>query len=54
MIEDIEGLWAPIAEKDDWSLFSDKLQQTEIMRQAYDFPIEVADDGSWALSAAQA
>lgn len=54
VIEDIEGLWAPIAEKDDWSLFSDKLQQTETMRQAYDFPIEVADDGSWALSAAQA
>ena len=54
VIEDIEGLWAPIAERDDWSLFSDKLQHTESMRQAYDFTVEVADDGTCALSDAQA
>lgn len=34
LIEDVETLWAPIAEADDWSLFSRKLEEIEQMRVA--------------------
>ncbi|MCA0316846.1 MAG: YdiU family protein [Proteobacteria bacterium] len=35
LIEDVEGLWASIAERDDWSLFQAKLDQIERARKAY-------------------
>ncbi|MBL8568819.1 MAG: YdiU family protein [Phreatobacter sp.] len=35
LIEDVEGLWADIAERDDWSLFQAKLDQIELARKAY-------------------
>ncbi|MEQ1619339.1 MAG: protein adenylyltransferase SelO family protein [Terricaulis sp.] len=34
LIEDIEALWAPIAESDDWSLFAAKLGEIDEARQA--------------------
>jgi serine/tyrosine/threonine adenylyltransferase len=34
LIDDVEGLWAPIAERDDWSLFEAKLAQLAEMREA--------------------
>lgn len=51
---DIEALWEPIAQDDDWSLFTEKLAQTEAMRAAYGFEPQAADDGAFALSVAQA
>jgi len=35
LIEEVEALWAPIAERDDWTLFHAKLEDIELMRQAY-------------------
>lgn len=35
LIDDVEGLWAPIAERDDWSLFESKLRDIALMREAY-------------------
>lgn len=35
LIEDVEALWAPIAEHDDWRPFQDKLAAIEMVRQAY-------------------
>ncbi|HEY8566788.1 MAG TPA: YdiU family protein [Beijerinckiaceae bacterium] len=35
LVEDVEALWAPIAERDDWSAFAAKLQAIETMREAY-------------------
>jgi hypothetical protein len=35
LIEEVEGLWAPIAERDDWSQFAAKLAQIEQARRAY-------------------
>jgi len=35
LIEDVEALWAPIAEHDDWSAFTAVLAEIEQMRQAY-------------------
>ena len=35
LIEEMEGLWAPIAEHDDWSAFNAALAEIEEMRQAY-------------------
>lgn len=35
LIEEVEALWAPIAEKDDWSLFEAKLAQIEQARRAF-------------------
>jgi uncharacterized protein YdiU (UPF0061 family) len=35
LIEEVEGLWAPIAERDDWSLFRAKLDGIELARKAY-------------------
>jgi hypothetical protein len=34
IIEEVEALWAPIAERDDWSLFEAKLQQVAEIRDA--------------------
>ena len=35
LIEEVEALWAPIAERDDWGLFRAKLEAIEGMRRAY-------------------
>lgn len=35
LIEEVEGLWAPIAERDDWSLFHAKLERIEAARKAF-------------------
>lgn len=35
LIEEVEALWAPIAERDDWSLFAAKLDQIERAREAH-------------------
>ncbi|WP_421988988.1 protein adenylyltransferase SelO family protein [Roseococcus sp.] len=35
LIEEVEALWAPIAERDDWQPLHDKLAAIEVMRQAY-------------------
>jgi uncharacterized protein YdiU (UPF0061 family) len=35
LIEEMEALWAPIAESDDWSAFTDALTEIEEMRLAY-------------------
>ena len=35
LIDEMEALWAPIAESDDWSAFNAALGEIEEMRQAY-------------------
>jgi uncharacterized protein YdiU (UPF0061 family) len=35
LIEEVEGLWAPIAERNDWALFHAKLDRIERARKAY-------------------
>ena len=35
LIDEMEALWAPIAERDDWSEFHRVLGEIEEMRQAY-------------------
>lgn len=35
--DEIERLWAPIAERDDWSLFEAKLNDIAVLREAYGF-----------------
>ena len=35
LIEEMEAIWAPIAERDDWSLFHDTLAEIAVMREAY-------------------
>ncbi|NEU12807.1 YdiU family protein [Methylobacterium sp. BTF04] len=35
LIEEVEALWAPIAERDDWSAFTDTLAHIEAMAEAY-------------------
>lgn len=35
LYDDVEALWAPIVEKDDWSEFESKLAHIEMARQAY-------------------
>ena len=35
LIEDVEAIWAPIAESDDWSVFHAKLKAIDEMREAY-------------------
>ena len=37
VIEEIEGLWSPIAENDDWSEFENKLTAIEELRRAMDW-----------------
>ena len=53
VIEEIEALWEPIAEKDDWSAFEQKLADTRTMAEAYGFSPIVADGGQKALAAAE-
>jgi serine/tyrosine/threonine adenylyltransferase len=36
VIEEVEGLWAPIAERDDWSAFEAKLAAIAQLREAMD------------------
>ncbi|MEZ5922526.1 MAG: YdiU family protein [Parvularculaceae bacterium] len=36
LIDEVEAIWAPIAEKDDWSKFGEKLAAIEAMRAALD------------------
>jgi uncharacterized protein YdiU (UPF0061 family) len=36
LIEDVEGLWAPIAESDDWSRFESVIADIRIMGEAYE------------------
>lgn len=35
LIDEIEAIWAPIAEKDDWSLFEDKIEDIRLMGHVY-------------------
>jgi hypothetical protein len=42
VIEEVEGLWAPIAEADDWSAVTAKLQAIEALREALDIAAPVA------------
>ncbi|MEX0956094.1 MAG: YdiU family protein [Rhizobiaceae bacterium] len=35
LIDEVEAIWAPIAEKDDWTAFQDKLAAIAEMREAY-------------------
>ena len=35
LIDEVEAIWAPIAERDDWSLFEQTLAEIAEMRQAY-------------------
>jgi hypothetical protein len=35
LIEEMEALWAPIAERDDWSAFGAALDEIDEMREAY-------------------
>ena len=37
LIDEIEGLWAAIADRDDWEPFTAKLARLEATRQAYGF-----------------
>ena len=37
LIDEVEAIWAPIADQDDWSLFEAKLEAIAQMRNAYDF-----------------
>ena len=37
LIDEVEAIWSPIAEQDDWSLFEAKLEAIAQMREAYDF-----------------
>lgn len=38
LIEDVEALWTPIAEHDDWSLFQTKIAAIAALREALDLP----------------
>ncbi len=35
LIDEVEAIWAPIAESDDWSLFHEALDEIAVMREAY-------------------
>jgi uncharacterized protein YdiU (UPF0061 family) len=35
LIDEVEAIWAPIADTDDWSLFTEKLQSIKTMAEAY-------------------
>jgi len=37
LIDEVEAIWAPIAERDDWTLLNRKLAQIAQMREAFDF-----------------
>jgi serine/tyrosine/threonine adenylyltransferase len=36
LIEDVEAIWSPIAERDDWSRFEEALRRIDVQRQALD------------------
>lgn len=36
LIDEVEAIWKPIAERDDWSAFQDKLKAIDEMEEAYD------------------
>jgi hypothetical protein len=36
LYDEIEAIWAPIAERDDWSAFHAKLAGIDVARRAYD------------------
>jgi uncharacterized protein YdiU (UPF0061 family) len=38
LIDEVEALWAPVAERDDWSLFASKLSDVTALRDALDVP----------------
>ena len=38
IIENVEALWAPIADADNWDPFNEHLAHMEQARQAYDWP----------------
>jgi uncharacterized protein YdiU (UPF0061 family) len=38
LIDEVEAIWAPIAEADDWSLFEAKLARISVMREGYGLP----------------
>ena len=40
LIEEVEALWSPIADHDDWTPLQAKLADIETMRQAYGFDPE--------------
>jgi hypothetical protein len=35
LIDEMEAIWAPIAESDDWTAFHAALEEIELMRAAY-------------------
>jgi len=35
LIEDVEATWAPIADRDDWTIFTAKLSDIATMAEAY-------------------
>jgi len=35
LIDEVEEIWAPIADDDDWSLFENKMRDTALMKSAY-------------------
>ncbi len=37
LVDDVEAVWAPIAEHDDWAALSEKLDEIATMRKAYGF-----------------
>lgn len=39
LIEEMEAIWAPIAQDDDWSAFNAALDEIAVMRQAYRTPL---------------
>lgn len=41
LIDEVEAIWAPIADNDDWSLFDAKLQAIASMREAYGFDASI-------------
>lgn len=41
LIDEVEAIWAPIADADDWALFEQKLQAIAEMREAYDLPSSI-------------
>jgi hypothetical protein len=45
LIEEVEAIWKPIADRDYWSVFRDKLAAIEEMRQAYAPARRVAQQG---------
>jgi uncharacterized protein YdiU (UPF0061 family) len=45
-IDEVEAIWAPIAERDDWTLFSEKLAQIGEMREACQGPWRAGGAGA--------